>query len=54
MDALGFAAAFVALVALLIWTSRRWGRPRLYVPGVVALWVAAALLALIVVALALR
>jgi len=46
-----FAAA--ALVALLVAVSRRWGGPRLYVARVSALWIVAAILALIAVWLAL-
>jgi hypothetical protein len=39
------------LVILLVYTSRRWGRPRLYVRGVLALWLVAAILAVILVRL---
>jgi hypothetical protein len=49
MLALGILAC---LVALLIWTSRRWGGPRLYLRGTAAVWVVAALLAAIVLWLA--
>jgi hypothetical protein len=42
------------LVGVLVWTRRRWGQPRLYMPRVVALWVVAGLLALLVVTLTLR
>jgi hypothetical protein len=46
-------AIVACLVALLAWTSRRWGAPRLYVRGVVALWIVAVLLVLLVLRLAL-
>ncbi len=42
------------LVALLVWTSRRWGPPRFYTGGVVAWWVIAAVLAIIVLRFALE
>jgi hypothetical protein len=35
------------LVLLLVWVSRRYGAPRLYVPPVVALWIVAALFGLL-------
>jgi hypothetical protein len=38
---------------LLAWTSRRWGRPRLYLPVWLALWAVAAILAMLVLWLAL-
>jgi hypothetical protein len=40
------------LVLLLVWTRRRWGEPRLYVRGKAALWLAAAIVAAIVLWLA--
>ena len=39
------AVVIGALLVLLVLTSRRYGRPRLYMSPVVALWVIAALLA---------
>jgi hypothetical protein len=51
---LGIAAIVLGvLVALLIVTSRRYGRPRSYMRPVVALWVVAVLMAAILVWLAL-
>ncbi|MBA2361421.1 MAG: hypothetical protein H0V79_10920 [Actinobacteria bacterium] len=46
-------AIIVALVLLLVWTSWRWGRPRLFIPPAIALWLLAALLAAILIWLAL-
>ena len=37
------------LALLLVWTRRRWGQPRLHVRGVVALWLLAGILAVIIV-----
>jgi hypothetical protein len=54
VDVLASLLVVALLVGLLIWTRRRWGQPRLYMRGIVALWVAAAILALIVVSLAVR
>jgi hypothetical protein len=54
VDALAAVALVACLVLILIWTSRRWGPPRLYIRGRLALWLVAAMLTLIVVAFALR
>jgi hypothetical protein len=54
VDVLAALSIVAGLVLLLIWTSRRWGPPRLYVSSRLALWLVAALLAVIVLALVLR
>jgi hypothetical protein len=54
VELIGALAIVACLVLLLVWTSRRWGPPRLYVRGRTALWLVAVLLALIVLAFALR
>jgi hypothetical protein len=47
--------ALGALLAILfVWTSRRYGPPRLYVGRVTALWLLAGILTVIVIALELR
>jgi peptidoglycan/LPS O-acetylase OafA/YrhL len=51
MDVLGAFVVLAGLVLLLVWTSRRWGRPRLYVRGTTALWLVAAILAGVIVML---
>lgn len=47
LDVLLALGVIAALVASLVWTRRRWGEPRLYVRGRAALWLVAAILALI-------
>jgi hypothetical protein len=47
METIAALGVLAYLVALLIWTSRRWGAPRFYLRGRAALWVVAAILALI-------
>jgi hypothetical protein len=49
MDVLAAVGAVAGLALLLVWTSRRWGAPRLYVRRKTALWIVAALLAVIVI-----
>lgn len=53
MEAVAPLVVVACLVALLLWTSRRWGPPRLYTRGRLAWWLAAAVLAAIVLRLAL-
>ena len=48
MDVLGAFGVLAGLVLVLVWTSRRWGLPRLYVRRTTALWLVAAILAVIV------
>jgi hypothetical protein len=50
LPALGILAC---LLALLAWTRLRWGEPRLHVRGAAALWLLAAILAVIALRLAL-
>ena len=52
MEAVVAIAILAVLVFALVFTSRRWGRPRLYVRGVVALWLVAAIIAALVLWLA--
>jgi hypothetical protein len=50
LPALGILAC---LVLLLVWTRLRWGEPRLHIRGAVALWLLAAILAVIALRLVL-
>ena len=49
MDVLGAVGVLAGLALLLVWTSRRWGAPRLYVARRTALWIVAAILAVIII-----
>jgi hypothetical protein len=53
MDWLAAFGIIAGLVLLLVWTRRRWGHPRLQVRGAAALWLLAAILAVVLLRLAL-
>lgn len=53
VDWLAAGGILAGLGLLLVWTSRRWGHPRLHARGTAALWLLAAILAVILIRLAL-
>ncbi|HET9324800.1 MAG TPA: hypothetical protein VFO03_13060 [Gaiellaceae bacterium] len=51
MEVLAVLGVVVGLVVLLVWTSRRWAPPRLFAHRTTALWLVAAILAVVIVIL---
>lgn len=51
MEWLAAFGVLSCLVLLLVWTRRQWGEPRLHVRGIAALWIIAAIFAVIVLRL---
>ena len=53
VDWLAAFGILAGLALLLVWTRHRWGHPRLHVRGVAAVWLVAAILALVLLRIAL-
>jgi hypothetical protein len=49
MDLLAAVGVLAGLALAFVWTNRRWGAPRLYVRRRTALWIVAAILAVIII-----
>lgn len=51
VDVLAVLGVLAGLALILVWASRRWGRPRLFVRRTTALWLVAAILAVVIMIL---